>query len=281
MVSAILYSGLSTLMKPVIAFVLLLAAVGPATGAAVDRAGAADFVEKMNPAARFFVDDFLPAGSPCTRGGAFHYPKCMPGLWCIGKTSPRCTKRVRAGGACGDSLLCVLSARCVNNRCQAIARMPQNYLPLNALCKKGGKRCFPGLWCVVGQCRRLVPCGGLCGFPTRRCRPGLRCRSERITRKKVCARIHGGGDQVRTRGQQCFEGKTPCRTGLVCVKRPGGACSKPGEEGRKCSREFPGTCKIPARLGQSCGGEFSDCESGRQCYVSAGVGAGGVGKCRE
>ncbi len=103
---------------------------------------------------RIFEEDFMPSGSECTRGGPFDYPKCAPGLWCVGNSPARCMKRSKVGGKCGTEYeVCGTGQTCRSGRCAMIAGMDVNYLRQGAVCRRGqGKRVASrGWWCVVGR----------------------------------------------------------------------------------------------------------------------------------
>lgn len=201
---------------------------------------------------RIFTDDFMPIGSACTRGGPFDYPKCAPGMWCIGKKSPKCTKLRTPGQSCGTEYeKCSRGAFCNKSKvCESAPAMDTHYIKKDGNCVDGKTpKCFPGLWCIVGKCRKLVPCGKQCGEDWQRCRPGLKCRTIYPSKAKVCTRYFGSLT-VLQEGEECGKNMTSkCITGLRCTR-----ISPTKQE-----------CTTPKRLGQSCRNDSSMCEYERVC----------------
>lgn len=201
---------------------------------------------------RIFEDDFISEGSLCTRGGPFDYPKCAPGTWCIGKQILKCTKLRKPGQSCGNEFeKCSRGSFCNDaNLCEKAPAMDTHYVKLEGDCVESKPpNCKPGLWCILGKCRKLVPCGKPCGEEWQRCRPGLTCRTIYPTKQKVCTRYFGFLE-VLQEGERCAkDAARKCNTGLRCVK------VSPGKH----------ECAIPKRLGEPCQRGSGMCEFGRVC----------------
>lgn len=208
---------------------------------------------------RIFVDDFLREGSECKRGGPFDYPRCQPGTWCIGNDLPRCTRHRKAGETCtGPYEVCNRRTICGSaGICESLPTLDTHYVPLNGACeisdkgKSVARRCLPGIWCILGHCRKLVPCGDSCDLDWQVCRPGLRCNAIFRSRKRICTRA-SGSEEVLQEGDRCIvDGITRCKIGLVCA-----------------SQGDLRTCANPRRIGMSCEPEAGMCEVGRVCARS-------------
>ncbi len=210
---------------------------------------------QLSSPARIYDEDFLPLNSACTRGGPFDYPKCEPGLWCLGNNRPLCKRRSKTGEECGSEYkVCGRKDTCNSaNRCVPNPSFDLHYRKLDEDCGPDiVKRCKPGLWCIVGKCRKKVRCGEACGLETQVCRPGLECRTIHPTKKKICARILGKHEAVLQEGEKCKRRKGPrCRTGLRCC--------------RQNRQEMERRCRVPKRLGEPCIPRLGQCEFGRRC----------------
>ncbi len=100
-------------------------------------------------------------------------------------------------------------------------------------------RCAEGAeYCTYAECRPLLAAGASCaGIVTDRdpCSPPEVCDGERCT-PPIAA------------GEDCFPGRVPCASGLICAQPPGDRfrCTRPGAQGLACEDES--TC----RPGLSC-----------------------------
>ncbi len=200
---------------------------------------------------RAWEDDFLQENKPCQRRGDYGYPRCAPGLWCVGNGNLTCQKRAKPNGSCADDPnRCGAQLKCENGICvpHLLPFSSALYIQRDQPCSTNSyQRCRPGLWCVAGACRKLVPCGGRCDNVRLRCRLGLACHHIAGKKFRFCRPV-AGEKAVKHRGENCETGGVPCKRGFKCVVRAG-----------------VGTCRRPCRIGQPCGDKESDCEKGREC----------------
>lgn len=184
---------------------------------------------------------FLPENATCIRGGNFDYPKCSPGLWCLGLSPSRCKRRSDLYGPCGTEYQeCGQLLMCRKNMCLERPYQHELYLEDGYECSEfSHKKCLPGLWCVNGKCARLSPCGEACDPPRVRCRPGLKCEYLPSSAFKVCVRDTSlERVPVLQKGDFCSfkAGAIKCRGGTRCVSDANGAtCQKTRHVGEECS----------------------------------------------
>lgn len=209
---------------------------------------------ELSSTSRLFLDDFVSLGSNCTRGGPFDYPKCVPGTWCVGKAQPRCVKLLKPGTKCGGEYdKCAVGCFCNANKvCEKPPALDSHYTKEGGDCSdKSASRCFPGLWCILGNCRKLIPCGKSCAEPWQVCRKGLKCRTIYPSLIRVCVTYPGISEERGQEDDFCDRpSDSKCRIGLVCTLMPS-------------KRRL---CKIPTRLGEACKPGTGICESGRVCF---------------